>query len=69
METHHTHTPVKKKSRCIICNRHLKVFETKLCSCLINVCMKHRNKLDHNCSEGLEYMSLDKITSLKINKI
>lgn len=69
MEKHNTFSISKIKPRCIVCNRNLKAFERNLCSCMAHVCMKHRNKFDHGCSNGIKYTVQDKIIPNKVNQI
>ena len=54
--------------RCVVCNRKLKVFECKLCSCGKNVCMSHKEKPQHDCP-NVEKIELEKVEAIKIIKI
>ena len=55
-------------ARCIICNRKLKVFELNLCSCEKNVCMLHKEKTQHDCTNYKD-IKLEKVTGEKVIKL
>ena len=55
-------------TRCVVCKRKLKVFEFKLCSCEKDVCMLHKEKTQHDCSNSKD-INLEKVTSEKIIRI
>ena len=63
-------TNTKKISRkCIICHKKLKFFETNLCSCNKNICMKHAQRSKHSCPEGKDPINIEKVLFQKIVKI
>lgn len=59
----------KKKKKCVVCKKNLKVIETNLCSCKLNVCMKHRNRNSHRCELSVKMEEMEKIVAVKVNKI
>lgn len=59
----------KKKRKCIVCMKNLKVTELNLCSCKRNVCMKHRGRNSHMCELHLKTIKMEKIVAVKVNKI
>ena len=66
-----TPQPFNKKTvrRCHICRTRLKIYEGKLCSCSMSLCMKHRYKGDHFCTAGKTVKLMDKIEPRKVEKI
>ena len=59
----------KKKTKCIVCNKVLKVFERNLCSCKLHVCMKHKLRLLHRCPDDVVAKDLIKVVAPKVVKI
>lgn len=60
----------KKRHKCVVCNKVLKIFERNLCSCKLNVCMKHKARDLHDCpDETKERVALVKVVAPKVIKI
>lgn len=59
----------EKKKRCQICCKKLKVFEKNLCSCGVNVCMKHLSRSEHDCKLQKKILQLVKVVAPKISMI
>lgn len=60
---------VKKKKRCVMCRKRLKVFERNLCSCGKDVCLKHVQRSLHDCPLNLDKVLMEKVDAPKILKI
>ena len=60
----------KGRPKCVVCNKLLKVFERNLCSCKLNVCMKHKQRILHGCPDSSSKAgNLVKIVAPKVIKI
>ena len=60
----------KTRPKCVVCNKLLKVFERNLCSCKLNVCMKHKQRLLHGCPDSNTITgNLVKVVAPKVIKI
>ena len=59
-----TTTKVKTKI-CKVCSKKLKKFEVNLCSCKEDICMKHRDRVSHGCTENSKLILPDKVEFLK----
>lgn len=60
----------KTRPRCVVCNKFLKVFERNLCSCKLNVCMKHKQRLLHECPDSKSHAkNLVKVVAPKVIRI
>ncbi len=58
------------RRRCVMCGKKLKIFETSLCSCNENLCMKHRNKDLHKCvSDNKVVMLPPRMVAAKVSHI
>lgn len=57
------------RRRCVVCGKVLKVFETNLCSCEENLCMKHRNKDLHKCVLDKTVVLPPRILATKVSQI
>lgn len=57
------------RRRCVVCNVRLRVFETNLCKCGKLVCMRHKNRAQHDCGSAVSEPDLVKVVCPKINKI
>ena len=57
------------RPKCIVCKKFLKVFETNLCSCELNVCMKHKQRIEHACPDVGGVQEMAKIVAPKVVKI
>ena len=57
------------RPKCIVCKKFLKVFEKNLCSCKLNVCMKHKQRILHGCPDSNTKPILVKIVAPKVVKI
>lgn len=68
METK-TKTTKVKTLRCKVCSKKLKTFEVNLCSCKEDVCMKHRDRISHGCTESSKLLLPDKVEFIKVHKI
>jgi len=56
---------------CSICGTKLKVFErVGLCSCSMDLCVKHKNRSDHQCVNGRKPIPLPpKVDGVKVSVI
>lgn len=61
--------PLKTRPKCVVCNKLLKVFEMKLCSCKLNVCMKHKQRVEHACPDVGGTREMVKVVAPKVVKI
>lgn len=58
------------RPKCVVCNKLLRVFERNLCSCKLNVCMKHKQRLLHECPDSnTNTGNLVKVVAPKVIKI
>ena len=55
--------------RCEVCNKKLMVFETNLCSCGMDVCIKHSDRIAHKCHMNKKTKLDDPVIAVKIVKI
>lgn len=60
---------IVKRPRCIICKKKLKHYEANLCSCEENVCIKHSQKVFHDCKLSKKIIEHPRIVASKIDKI
>ncbi|CAM9255638.1 unnamed protein product [Sphacelaria rigidula] len=63
-------TPTQR-TKCVVCGKVLKVFERNLCSCKLNVCMKHKQRVEHGCPDAgrHHHQEMDKVVAPKVVKI
>lgn len=59
----------EKCRKCVVCRKVLKVFERNLCSCNLNVCMKHKERVEHGCPDGWTTQDMVKVVAPKVVKI
>ena len=57
---------IEARPKCIVCNKFLKVFERNLCSCKLNLCMKHKQRILHDCPDSNPKPNLVKIVAPKV---
>jgi hypothetical protein len=61
--------PDKKRPRCVVCDKYLKLFERNLCSCKRDVCMKHRQRTQHGCADVAKSVKREKLAKVVAPKI
>lgn len=58
------------KPKCVVCNKQLKLFEVNLCSCGLDVCVRHAERSLHGCPNGRQRVEeLVKVVAPKVIKI